>query len=51
MPADEVDYVNPHGSSTPLNDKLETQALKTVFGGKSKVDMFEMTKLVGKHLK
>ena len=25
--------------------------LKTVFGGKSKVDMFEMTKLVGKHLK
>ena len=26
-------------------------ALKTVFGGKSTVDMFEMTKLVGKHLK
>jgi chromatin remodeling complex protein RSC6 len=25
--------------------------LKAVFGGKSKVDMFEMTKLVGKHLK
>jgi 3-oxoacyl-[acyl-carrier-protein] synthase II len=28
----EVDYVNAHGTSTPLNDKLETQALKTVFG-------------------
>ena len=25
-------------------------ALKAVFGGKSTVDMFEMTKLVGKHL-
>jgi chromatin remodeling complex protein RSC6 len=25
--------------------------LKTVFGGKSTVNMFEMTKLVGKHLK
>ncbi len=28
----EVDYVNAHGTSTALNDKLETQALKTVFG-------------------
>jgi chromatin remodeling complex protein RSC6 len=26
-------------------------ALKAVFGGKSAVNMFEMTKLVGKHLK
>jgi chromatin remodeling complex protein RSC6 len=26
-------------------------ALKAVFGGKSKVNMFEMTKLVAKHLK
>jgi upstream activation factor subunit UAF30 len=26
-------------------------ALKVVFGGKSTVDMFEMTKLVAKHLK
>lgn len=26
-------------------------ALKAVFGGKAKVNMFEMTKLVGKHLK
>jgi beta-ketoacyl-acyl-carrier-protein synthase II len=32
MPADEVDYVNPHGSSTPLNDKFETWAIKDVFG-------------------
>jgi len=27
-----VGYVNAHGTSTPLNDKLETEALKTVFG-------------------
>jgi len=26
-------------------------ALKTVFGGKASVNMFDMTKLVGKHLK
>ena len=29
---DMVDYVNTHGSSTPLNDVMETNAIKTVFG-------------------
>ncbi len=29
---DEIGYVNAHGTSTPMNDKLETVALKRVFG-------------------
>ncbi len=32
LSSDDIDYVNAHGTSTPLNDKLETLAVKKVFG-------------------
>jgi beta-ketoacyl-acyl-carrier-protein synthase II len=32
VPADEVDVINPHGTSTPLGDKREAEAIWTVFG-------------------
>ncbi|HEX6126965.1 MAG TPA: beta-ketoacyl-[acyl-carrier-protein] synthase family protein [Pyrinomonadaceae bacterium] len=32
MRADEIDYVNLHGTSTQLNDRIETQAVKRAFG-------------------
>ena len=32
VPADEVDLINPHGTSTPMGDKREAEAIWTVFG-------------------
>ncbi len=38
VPADEVDLINPHGTSTPLGDKREAEALHTVFGPRAARD-------------
>jgi len=35
VPADEVDLINPHGTSTPLGDRRETEAIWTVFGSRA----------------
>jgi chromatin remodeling complex protein RSC6 len=46
-------YIKKKGLQDAGNKRMinADETLKQVFGGKSKVDMFEMTKLVGKHLK
>jgi beta-ketoacyl-acyl-carrier-protein synthase II len=38
VPADEVDLINPHGTSTPLGDKREAEAIHTVFGPRAARD-------------
>ena len=46
-------YIKKNGLQDKKNRRMinADTALKTVFGGKASVNMFDMTKLVGKHLK
>jgi chromatin remodeling complex protein RSC6 len=46
-------YIKKNGLQDPKNKRMikADAELKPVFGGKATVNMFEMTKLVGKHLK
>ena len=39
-----IDYVNAHGTSTPINDRNETGALKELFGGKENCPPVSSTK-------
>jgi len=46
----EVDYINAHGTSTPVGDTIETLAVKTVFGAHARELAFASTKSMTGHL-
>ncbi len=43
----DIDYINAHGTGTPLNDLYETRAVKAVFGEKTKVPISSVKGNIG----
>ena len=44
-----VDYINPHGTSTPVGDAKEIEAIREVFGGADKSPLISSTKSLTGH--
>ena len=50
MQPSDIGYINAHGTSTPLGDKAETLAVKSVFGGRESAPPVSSTKSATGHL-
>lgn len=50
MSPTDISYINAHGTSTPMNDRLETQAMKAAFAGEAYKIKISSTKSMTGHL-